>query len=43
MVQFRGRLSSSEARGELLDELVFIARTSGEDEYRDLILYLPTT
>jgi hypothetical protein len=29
--------------GELLDELVLIAGASAEEEYRDLILYLPLT
>jgi Domain of unknown function (DUF5615) len=29
--------------GELLDELVLIAGASDENEYRDLILYLPLT
>jgi Domain of unknown function (DUF5615) len=29
--------------GELIDELVLIAVASVEDEYRDLILYLPLT
>jgi hypothetical protein len=29
--------------GELLDELVLIAGASEENEYRDLILYLPLT
>jgi hypothetical protein len=29
--------------GELVDELALIAGASSEDEYRDLLLYLPLT
>ncbi len=29
--------------GDLIDELILIAGTSKDDEYQDLLLYLPLT
>src|SRR4051812_24847871 len=36
-------INPTTSRGELIEELAFVAGASVEDEYRDLLLYLPLT